>query len=70
VHVVLDCILGKREGREVIASFLVEGTAQASTNRMSAVVPAFESAANTALDSVAAKAAEAVRGSLAHASAE
>jgi cholesterol transport system auxiliary component len=64
VHVVLDCIVGKREGREVIASFLAEGSVKVSENRMSTVVPAFESAANAALDSVAAQAAQAVRSSL------
>jgi cholesterol transport system auxiliary component len=66
VHVVIDCLVGKREGREVVANFLAIGTAQANTNRMSAVVPAFEAATNAALDSMAAKTAEAVRNSLAH----
>jgi cholesterol transport system auxiliary component len=66
VHVVLDCLVGKREGREVIANFLAIGSAQAATNRMSAVVPAFETATNAALDSLAAKTVEAVRSSLAH----
>ena len=64
VHVVLDCIVGKREGREVIANFLAEGSAAANANRMSAVVPAFESATNAALDSLAAQTATAVRASL------
>lgn len=66
VRVVLDCIVGKREGREVVANFLATGSAQATANRMSAVVPAFEAATNAALDSMAAKTAEAVRNSLAH----
>ena len=66
VHVALDCIVGKREGREVIASFLAEGSATASANKMSAVVPAFETAANAAIDLMATRALEAVRGSLAH----
>lgn len=65
VHVVLDCLVGKREGREVIANFLAIGSARAATNRMSAVVPAFEAATNAALDSLAAKTVEAVRSSLA-----
>jgi cholesterol transport system auxiliary component len=60
VHVVLDCMLGKREGREVIASFLATGKAPAAANRLSAVVAAFETAANAALDSLSAQAAEAV----------
>jgi ABC-type uncharacterized transport system auxiliary subunit len=66
IHVVLDCIVGKREGREVISSFLAEGTTTASANKMSAVVPAFETAANAAIDSMATQTLEAIRGSLAH----
>lgn len=66
IHVVLDCIVGKREGREVIGSFLAEGSATASANKMSAVVPAFETAANSALDSMATQTLEAMRNSLAH----
>lgn len=65
VHVVLDCIVGKREGREVIANFLAIGSAQATENRMGAVVPAFESATNAALDAMATRTAEAIRNSLA-----
>jgi len=64
VHVVLDCIVGKRAGREVIASFLAEGTATASANKLSAVVAAFETATNTALDSLSMQTAETVRTTL------
>jgi len=64
VHVVLDCMVGKREGREVVASFLAEGAAQASANRLAAVVAAFETATNTALDSMSMQAAEAVHASM------
>lgn len=66
VHVVLDCIVGKREGREVIKSFLAEGAAPASANKLSAVVAAFESATNAALDSLSTQTLEAVRTSLAN----
>jgi ABC-type uncharacterized transport system auxiliary subunit len=66
IHVVLDCLVGKREDREVIGSFLAVGSAKASINKMSAVVPAFESAANAAIDSMATQTLEAVRDSLAH----
>ena len=66
VHVVLDCLVGKREDREVIGSFLAAGSAKASTNKMSAVVPAFETAANAAIDSMATQTLDAVRNSLAH----
>jgi cholesterol transport system auxiliary component len=65
VHVVLDCIVGRREGREVVASFLAEGATPASANRLAAVVAAFETATNTALDSMVTQAADAVRASLA-----
>ena len=66
IHVVLDCIVGRREGREVIKSFLAEGTAPAAANKLSAVVAAFETATNTALDSLSTQTLEAVRTSLAH----
>ncbi len=65
VHVVLDCIVGKREGREVIASFLAEASTPATANKLSAVAAAFESATNTALDSLATQTLEVVRASLA-----
>ena len=66
VHVVLDCIVGKREGREVIKSFLAESTVPASANKLSAVVTAFESATNAALDSLSTQTIEAVRAALAN----
>jgi cholesterol transport system auxiliary component len=64
IHVVFDCVVGKREGREVVASFPAEGSAQAGANRLGAVVAAFETATNTALDSMAMQTALAVRASL------
>jgi hypothetical protein len=63
---VLDCIVGKREGREVVASFLADGAAQASANRLAAVVAAFETATNTAVDSMSMQVADAVRTSMEH----
>ncbi len=65
IHVVLDCMLGKRQDREVVASFLAEGSAKATANRLSAVVAAFENAANTALDSLSTQTAQSVRASMA-----
>jgi cholesterol transport system auxiliary component len=59
VRVVLDCLIDKQQDREVIASFLAEGSAKAAANRLGAVVAAFETAANTALDSLSTKAAHA-----------
>jgi ABC-type uncharacterized transport system auxiliary subunit len=64
--VVLDCIVGRREGREVVRSFLAEATVPAAANKLSAVVAAFETATNTALDSLSTQTLEAVRTSLAH----
>jgi cholesterol transport system auxiliary component len=60
VHVSFDCTIGKRAGREVMASFVAEGTASASANRLGDVVSAFEIAANKALDSVAARTSQVV----------
>jgi cholesterol transport system auxiliary component len=70
VHVVLDCVVGKREGREVIASFLAEGSATATANRLSAVVAAFETAANAALDSLSTQTLEVVRTAMTRRTAE
>ena len=66
VHVVLDCIVGKREGREVIKSFLAEGSVPAAANKLGAVVAAFEAATNAALDSMETQTLEAVRPVLAN----
>jgi cholesterol transport system auxiliary component len=61
VHVVLDCMVGKREGREVVATFLAAGSATATANKLGAVVAAFETATNTALDSLSTQTVQAVR---------
>ena len=68
VHVTLDCILGRREGRDVVASFVVSGTALAAANRISSVVGAFEQAAGAALTSLSQQATQAVRSAPAAAS--
>jgi cholesterol transport system auxiliary component len=65
-QVSLTCELGRRIDRELIASFVVEGAAHASQNRLSAVVAAFEQAAGAALTSAAQQAAAAVRTAQAH----
>ncbi len=46
VYVTLDCTIARRIGRELLTSFVAEGVADAEENRMSAVVAAFEKAAN------------------------
>jgi cholesterol transport system auxiliary component len=61
VHVVLDCTVGRRAGREVIDSFVAEGSSSAAANRLGDVVSAFEDAANKALDQIAVRTAEAVK---------
>jgi ABC-type uncharacterized transport system auxiliary subunit len=61
IHVVLDCTLGRRAGRQVIDSFIAEGSATASANRLGDVVSAFEAASNKALDELAVRTAEAVK---------
>jgi ABC-type uncharacterized transport system auxiliary subunit len=61
VRVAFDCLLGRREGREVIASFVAEGSAQATANRLGDVVAAFDTASQAALASMAERALEAVR---------
>lgn len=61
VYVVIDCLVGRGEGREVIASFSVSGSAPAADNRLSEVVTAFEQASGTALNSLASQTAQAVR---------
>ena len=61
VHVTLDCILGRREGRAVIATFIASGSARAAANRLSEVVSAFEQAVDSALTALSQQAAQAVR---------
>jgi cholesterol transport system auxiliary component len=65
VYVTLDCTIARRLGRELLTSFVVEGVADASANKMSAVVAAFEKAANMALGTMATRSAEALRTSTA-----
>ncbi len=60
-HVVLDCTIGRRAGREIVGTFVVEGSAVAAANRLADVVAALEEATNQALTSMAAQAVEAVR---------
>ncbi len=61
IHVILDCTMGKRAGREVIASFVAEGTAIAAANRLAEVVTAFEDASNKALGEIAMQSARALK---------
>ena len=61
VHVVIDCTVGRRAGREIIASFVAEGSSTAAANRLGDVVTAFEEAANKALADIASHTGQAVQ---------
>jgi cholesterol transport system auxiliary component len=61
IEVVLDCTLGARAGRELVASFVAQGSATAAGDRMSEVVAAFETAASAALSSMSQQTAAATR---------
>ena len=61
VYVTLDCTIARRLGRELLTSFVAEGVADADANKMSAVVVAFEKAANTALATMAQRSADAIK---------
>ena len=67
VHVTLDCIIGTRTGREVVATFMVSGAALATANRLSDVVSAFEQATGAALGALSQQAAQAARAATEHA---
>ena len=59
VYVVLHSTVGRREGRDVIATFTASGEATATENRLGAVVTAFETAASNAFTSLAQQTARA-----------
>lgn len=61
VHVLLDCTVGRRVGREVLVSFVAEGSSTAAANRLGDVVSAFEDASNKALGEMAVRAVQAVK---------
>ena len=52
VHVVLDCTLGRRRDRALLASFTARGSERATDDRLSAVVAAFETATVAAMNEV------------------
>ena len=61
VHAVLDCIIGRREGREVLTTFTAAGSAAAAANRLGEVVIAFEQATGAALEALSQQTEQAVR---------
>jgi cholesterol transport system auxiliary component len=64
VRVTFDCIIGRREGRDVVASFEAAASAAAGANRLSEVVAAFEQATTAALNTLLQQASQAVRADL------
>ena len=61
VHVVLECVVGRRAGREVLATFTAAGSAAAAANRLGEVVMAFEQATGVALEALSRQTEQAVR---------
>ena len=49
VHVALDCTLGRRRDRELLATFTAQGSSVAGEDHLSEVVAAFEAATATAM---------------------
>lgn len=70
VHVVLQCTVGRREGRDVIATFTASGEEPAAENRLGVVVAAFETATGRALTALSQQTAQAVRAGAEHAAAQ
>ena len=60
VFVALDCTLGRRRDRELLASFTAQGSARAAEDRLNAVVAAFEAATGAAMKELGSAAAAAV----------
>ena len=61
VHVVFDCNIGRRDGRDVVGTFVVAGSASASANRLGEVVGAFEQATDAALSALTEQSLIAIR---------
>lgn len=61
VQVTLDCTLGKEEGRDIITTFVVSGSAVASANRLGEVVAAFQQATDAAMASLSQQVSAATR---------
>ena len=62
-RVAFDCAIGRRADHVLLAGFTAQGAAIASANRMSAVITAFEEAANAALNELVADSIAAVKNS-------
>lgn len=60
VQVAFDCTVGRRSDRGIVATFTAEATAAAATDRMVAVVAAFDAATSDALRSIEAQTLSAI----------
>jgi ABC-type uncharacterized transport system auxiliary subunit len=60
IFVALDCTLGRRRDRELLATFTAQGSAKAAEDRLNAVVAAFESATAAAMSELGKAASTAV----------
>jgi cholesterol transport system auxiliary component len=60
VFVALDCTIGRRRDRELLATFTAQGSARAAEDRLNAVVAAFEAATATAMSELGRAASAAV----------
>ncbi len=67
VHVLFECIIGRREGRDVVGSFVASASAPAAANRRAEVIGAFEQAVGSALEALRQQALQAVRSDAEHA---
>lgn len=50
VFVSLDCTVGRHRDRELLGSFVADGSAEATEDRLNAIVAAFEAASRQAID--------------------
>jgi ABC-type uncharacterized transport system auxiliary subunit len=64
VHVMIECILGRRQGREVLTTLTVSGSSASAANHQAEVVAAFEQATGTALEALSQQLVQAVRADL------
>jgi cholesterol transport system auxiliary component len=60
VRVALDCTLGRRRDRELLATFTVQGSSAAREDRLNSVVAAFEAATATAMSELTRAVADAL----------
>jgi len=60
VHVALDCTLGRRRDRELLASFTAQGSSVATEDRLNEIVAAFEAATAAAMKELGSAAADAL----------